>query len=497
MAHRQQFGPANAVANQQVEVEPLRALVLTPLNGIIGILSVHLENEKEFTIKQFAHLSSSIEYIPALIQGWTARSDQVPMPNILNWPSVDNLEKLPQVRLYYYHVGVYNFIFQYFTCFEARRVALLAVFNAFLEFFRNIDLNAFNEWNIWGTHFEVAGRFGYGECLNIRDSVQPNKIEPGFVRILRHDFSSSKQLEDDLEKLIEIKHRSVGNLVRVLDFFILHSCSYNGSPLIFVRFDQIASATSLFDRLFDLQNVLPSRQYIKWAYQAAKGLNFLMDRGILHKRLIARSCLLDEMENLRLSDFWTENDPGDLNLFQRNLPNSISQRTIMFSDGWRYLPAETLINNQFDCTSQVWTFGLLVWQIYTHHQFGNRIIAGRLLLCLSPRINKTLILPQIFFSYSTVEEFLSLTSGRDDPYFMPGHLNKKEAQQGMPEQRRRKAVFLKASEQLPHPPESLAKIIPSALLPDRSERPYFSEIFRILESEKRILDLAHVIGRFF
>ncbi|KAL7071284.1 hypothetical protein ACQ4LE_009566 [Meloidogyne hapla] len=138
MAHRQQFGPANAVANQQVEVEPLRALVLTPLNGIIGILSVHLENEKKFTIKQFAHLSSRLEDIPALIQGWTERSGQVPMPNILNWPQVDNLERLPQ----------------YFTCFEARRVALLAVFNAFLEFFRNIDLNAFNEWNDWGNRFE-------------------------------------------------------------------------------------------------------------------------------------------------------------------------------------------------------------------------------------------------------------------------------------------------------------------------------------------------------
>jgi len=33
-----------------------------------------------------------------------------------------------------------------------------------------------------------------------------------------------------------------------------------------------------------------------------------------------------------------------------------------------------------------------------------------------------------------MEEFLSLTAGRDDPYFMPGHLNKKESQQGMPEQ---------------------------------------------------------------
>ena len=29
------------------------------------------------------------------------------------------------------------------------------------------------------------------------------------MRILRHDFSCSKQVEDDLEKLIEIKHRWV------------------------------------------------------------------------------------------------------------------------------------------------------------------------------------------------------------------------------------------------------------------------------------------------
>lgn len=80
-------------------------------------------------------------------------------------------------------------------------------------------------------------------------------------------------------------------------------------------------------------------------------------------------------------------------------------------------------------------------------------------------------------------------------------------------------AFLKASESLPHAPESLAfvfycffitvvvffawffvdfsrQIIPKALTPDRSQRPYTSELFRIVESEKRILDMAHVLGFF-
>lgn len=133
---------------------------------------------------------------------------------------------------------------------------------------------------------------------------------------------------------------------------------------------------------------------------------------------------------------------------------------------------ETLINGQFDSTSQVWTFALLVWQIYTHCQFGNRIF------------------------YTTLAEFLSVTRGREPPYFMPGHLSPQEALQGMPEQRRRKMLFVRASANLPHSPDSLAQLIPKALLSERSQRPYFSELFRMVEAEKRILDAAHVLGYF-
>jgi hypothetical protein len=40
----------------------------------------------------------------------------------------------------------------------------------------------------------------------------------------------------------------------------------------------------------------------------------------------------------------------------------------------------------------------------------------------------------IFCSYSSLAEFLTITSGRDDPFYLPGHLDEKEAQKGMPEE---------------------------------------------------------------
>jgi hypothetical protein len=64
-----------------------------------------------------------------------------------------------------------------------------------------------------------------------------------------------------------------------------------------------------------------------------------MERAILHRRLNARSCLLDSLQNLRLSDFWTENDAGDFALFQAKnnyLANSTKLTAILYKDGWRW-----------------------------------------------------------------------------------------------------------------------------------------------------------------
>ncbi|KAL3093991.1 hypothetical protein niasHT_027319 [Heterodera trifolii] len=324
-----------------------------------------------------------------------------------------------------------------------------------------------------------AGRFGYGERMEVSDSVRKGKWLPSFVRTLRPEFAARPQTETDLERLIELDHR---NLVRVCDFFKQsNGCCGDDSPsdgvppVVVVRFELVPSGQSLFDKLFQLQSVLSAKQYISWAYQAGNGISYLMDRGFFHRRLHARACVIDSAgKTLRITDFWTENDPGDIHLFQSDayLPNTVLPSAVMYRDGWRYLPTETLIESKFDSASQVWSFALLVWQIYTHCQFGNRIF------------------------YSSLAEFLSLSAAIDDPFFMPGHLTRRQAQLGMPEQRRQKMLFLKAFAFLPSAPETLAEIVPRALSSNPTDRPCFCELLRVIEGEKRILDAAHLLGYF-
>lgn len=51
-----------------------------------------------------------------------------------------------------------------------------------------------------------AGRFGYGEHINILD-LETKKNESAFIRCLRSEFSLRKSIEDDLECLILLNYK--------------------------------------------------------------------------------------------------------------------------------------------------------------------------------------------------------------------------------------------------------------------------------------------------
>jgi len=312
---------------------------------------------------------------------------------------------------------------------------------------------------------KCTGRFGYGERMTIRDTSK--RIHTSFVRSLRRDFAALMNVEDSLEALIQLDHR---NLATVRDFFRFEM-GKGITPLITVRYDFYS--TNLFDHLYALGAPLKTRRYMKWCYQIGKALDYLENNNILHRRLHPRACLLDSRKRIKLCDYWTRDDIDDLYIYQRSnlLPSSISEAKIMNHDGWRCLPIETLLSGIFDSASQVWSYALVIWHILTHCQFANREF------------------------FTTLSEFLN-AGAVDDPFYLPGHLTRAEANRGMSEERRRKIAFYKLSDQLPCAPDSFAEKIPRCLATDSSERPPFEELLQVVESEYRIHKLSRLVGKF-
>ncbi|XP_035712057.1 insulin receptor-related protein [Folsomia candida] len=94
----------------------------------------------------------------------------------------------------------------------------------------------------------------------------------------------------------------------------------------------------------------------KWGRQVVDAMKFLESRNIIHGDLSARNVLLDGQENAKLSDFGMS-----LKLYQYEEYTHPEQSVFP----WRNMAIEVLRDLKFSIKSDVWSFGVLLWEFYT------------------------------------------------------------------------------------------------------------------------------------
>ena len=114
----------------------------------------------------------------------------------------------------------------------------------------------------------------------------------------------------------------------------------------------------------DYQNLpLTNQQLLYISLQVAEGMAYLTERDFVHKDLAARNCLVGKNLTVKVADF-------GLSCSLNQLTNTESPKFIPV----RNMPPETITNDQFTHESDVWSFGVLLWEIYT---FGIDPYPGR------------------------------------------------------------------------------------------------------------------------
>ena len=105
-----------------------------------------------------------------------------------------------------------------------------------------------------------------------------------------------------------------------------------------------------------------SRCLINWAYEVSKGMEYLSENKIMHGDLAARNILLDDnlIQNGRpiakIADF------GLSKKFYYNKNYEKENRVLV---PWKWMALEYLTRDYFTLTSDVWSFGVLLWEIFS------------------------------------------------------------------------------------------------------------------------------------
>ena len=103
----------------------------------------------------------------------------------------------------------------------------------------------------------------------------------------------------------------------------------------------------------ELGQILPA-DLTSFAFQIAKGMAHLSSMSVVHRDLACRNILLHQGKLLKISDFGLSHETG---------------KSYMHKSGgrvpYKWMAIESILAQEFTSASDVWSYGVVLWEIGT------------------------------------------------------------------------------------------------------------------------------------
>ncbi|KAI1698159.1 protein tyrosine kinase domain-containing protein [Ditylenchus destructor] len=111
------------------------------------------------------------------------------------------------------------------------------------------------------------------------------------------------------------------------------------------------------DRYLSKHQDTPTELLVSFTKDACRGMRYLSEKKVIHRDLAARNCLLGDKNQVKISDFGLAHENQEaFNVDKlKNVPI-------------RWLSPETLSRGEFSVKTDVWSFGVLMWEIFSKCQ---------------------------------------------------------------------------------------------------------------------------------
>ncbi|CAH0768790.1 unnamed protein product [Bemisia tabaci] len=210
--------------------------------------------------------------------------------------------------------------------------------------------------------FSILGEGCFGqvwkcEAINIDGQKAPQVVA---VKTLREN-AGERERSDLLQELEVMKMLDPHpNVVRLL------GCCTEKDPIFLIMeyvacgklqsFLRNSRAQRCYDNMHGPSDTLTSRDLTSFCYQVARGMQFLSSKGIIHRDLAARNVLVAEDHTCKVADFGFARDVITSHVYERKSEGRLPIR---------WMAPESLYDNIFSVKSDIWSFGVLVWEIVT------------------------------------------------------------------------------------------------------------------------------------
>ncbi|XP_038150642.1 fibroblast growth factor receptor 2 isoform X2 [Cyprinodon tularosa] len=206
------------------------------------------------------------------------------------------------------------------------------------------------------------GQVVMAEALGI-DKDKPKEAVTVAVKMLKDD-TTEKDLSDlvsemEMMKMIG-KHKNIINLLGACTqdgpLYVIVEYASKGNLREYLRARRPAGMEYSYDIAHVSDEQLTFKDLVSCTYQVARGMEYLASQKCIHRDLAARNVLVTESNFMKIADFGLARDVHNIDYYKKTTNGRLPVK---------WMAPEALFDRVYTHQSDVWSFGVLMWEIFT------------------------------------------------------------------------------------------------------------------------------------
>ncbi|KAM4541108.1 tyrosine-protein kinase receptor TYRO3 [Fundulus diaphanus] len=206
---------------------------------------------------------------------------------------------------------------------------------------------------------------GKGEFGSVREAVlksDDSSVQKVAVKVLKSDVTSSGDIEQCLKEAAYMKDFHHPNVIKLIGVSLHRRPNQRlPIPMVVLPFMKHGDLHTflLLSRLGDEPFDLSLQTLVQFMLDIARGMEYLSSKNIIHRDLAARNCMLNENMSVCVADFGLSKKIYSGDYYRQG---SVSKLPV------KWIALESLADNVYTTQSDVWAFGVTMWEIMTRGQ---------------------------------------------------------------------------------------------------------------------------------
>ncbi|XP_078577731.1 proto-oncogene tyrosine-protein kinase receptor Ret-like isoform X2 [Branchiostoma floridae x Branchiostoma japonicum] len=214
---------------------------------------------------------------------------------------------------------------------------------------------------------ETIGEGEFGKVVKAQATNLANVkgVSTVAVKMLK-DYASASEMRDlisELELLSQVSHPNIIKLIGACTehgpVYVIVEYARHGCLRDFLRSKRKDAVLFLDDDYPNLNSDddgLMPKDLLSFAWQITKGMQYLAEMKLVHRDLATRNVLVTDRLVMKISDFGLTRDVYEEDAYMKKSKGRVPVK---------WLAIESLFDNVYTTKSDVWAFGVLLWEIVT------------------------------------------------------------------------------------------------------------------------------------